>query len=71
MIKLGQRGAAVIELQNLLNRDGAGIATDGIFGKDTLQAVLAYQAKNGLVADGIVGDQTLNTTRTLSRRRKR
>lgn len=63
MIKLGQRGAAVIELQNLLNRDGAGIATDGIFGKDTLQAVLAYQAKNGLVADGIVGDQTLNTLR--------
>lgn len=63
MIKLGQRGAAVVELQNLLNRDGANLAPDGIFGKATLQAVLAYQAKNGLVVDGIVGDQTLNTLR--------
>ena len=62
MIKLGQRGAAVIELQNLLNRDGAGIATDGIFGKDTLQAVLAYQAKNGLVADGLSAAQAAQKT---------
>ena len=66
MIKLGQRGAAVIELQNLLVMSGADIATDGIFGKDTLQAVLNYQNTHGLVVDGIVGDQTLNTLRGIA-----
>ena len=31
---------------------------DGKFGKDTEDAVVAFQKKNGLVADGIVGDNT-------------
>lgn len=66
MITFGQRGAAVIELQNYLNRDGYRVAIDGIFGKDTLQAVLTYQKRNGLVVDGIVGDQTLNTLRGIA-----
>lgn len=31
---------------------------DGKFGKNTEDAVVAFQKKNGLVADGIVGDNT-------------
>lgn len=36
-----------------------GLPADGIFGKNTKAAVIAFQKKNGLVTDGIVGPQTL------------
>lgn len=35
-----------------------GIFIDGVFGKDTEEAVKAYQKKNGLAADGVVGAKT-------------
>ena len=35
-----------------------GVTADGLFGKDTRNAVIAYQKKNGLVADGEVGINT-------------
>lgn len=38
-----------------------GIAVDGIFGKKTTAAVIKYQMDNNLVADGIVGRNTLNS----------
>lgn len=31
---------------------------DGVFGADTAQAVMDFQSKNGLVADGVVGPST-------------
>lgn len=34
-------------------------AVDGIYGKQTKSAVILFQKKNGLVADGIVGNKTL------------
>jgi len=52
-LRLGDKGPAVQELQNLL-----GIAADGDFGPGTKAAVLAFQKKKGLVADGIVGRGT-------------
>lgn len=36
-----------------------GLKSDGIFGKDTERAVIDFQYKNNLVADGIVGPKTL------------
>jgi len=46
-------------LQDFLNQHGYLSATaTGYFGPLTLQAVKAFQAKNGLEADGIVGVQT-------------
>ena len=53
-LRLGARGPAVVELQQLL-----GITADGIFGPATDAAVRAFQAAYGLVVDGIVGTVTL------------
>lgn len=53
-IKYGSRGDEVRTLQILLGN----LDVDGIFGKKTKAAVIAYQTANGLVADGIVGAKT-------------
>ena len=52
-LRLGSRGSDVVDLQRLL-----GIAADGIFGPGTRAAVVAFQARNLLAADGVVGGQT-------------
>jgi len=48
----------VRELQGLLNGHGAGLETDGLFGRGTESAVERFQSEHGLVADGIAGRQT-------------
>lgn len=49
----------VLKLQQLLNeKSDAGLATDGIFGPKTNQAVRDYQKNNALQVDGIVGPKT-------------
>ena len=53
ILKIGSRGDNVKRLQHLLH-----LAEDGIFGQLTKEAVKAFQAANGLVVDGIVGDKT-------------
>jgi peptidoglycan hydrolase-like protein with peptidoglycan-binding domain len=57
-IKKGKKGFVVRQLQTLLNENGAKLAVDGDFGKLTDTEVRAYQKKNGLVVDGIVGVKT-------------
>lgn len=52
-IKKGSRGESVKILQGALH-----LAQDGIFGNVTEEAVRAFQRKNNLKADGIVGDAT-------------
>jgi murein DD-endopeptidase MepM/ murein hydrolase activator NlpD len=58
-VRRGDRGPAVEQLQQVLNDLGypAGSA-DGIFGGKTESAVRAFQADNGLTADGLVGRRT-------------
>lgn len=59
LIRYGDRGQAVKDLQAKLNKAGFNCgAADGIFGAKTLQAVKKLQAKYGLKVDGIVGSQT-------------
>lgn len=58
ILKLGSRGDAVKELQQLLNKHGYKLAVDGIFGQKTLAAVKSFQKSKGLVVDGIVGNKT-------------
>ena len=59
-LKQGSKGSTVKQMQQKLKRWGyySG-SVDGIFGAGTKKAVIAFQKKNGLVADGIVGAKTL------------
>ncbi len=54
----GNQGAAVRELQTLLNAKGANLVVDGDFGATTEAAVIRFQQQNSLIADGIVGSST-------------
>ena len=58
-LRRGAAGADVERLQQALIELGylAG-AADGVFGQNTLDAIMMFQAVNGLSADGIAGAQT-------------
>lgn len=58
--KMGSRGSEVREIQTKLKNWGYYKGSvDGIFGSKTRAAVLWFQRKNGLTADGIAGPATL------------
>ncbi|MDR3207302.1 MAG: peptidoglycan-binding protein [Oscillospiraceae bacterium] len=48
----------VRRLQETLNRHGAGIKADGVFGVKTERAVKDFQALNGMIVDGVAGRET-------------
>ena len=58
---------AILALQKFLNERGytdaygRPLAEDGVYGKNTFNAVIKYQSANGLSEDGIVGDKTWNS----------
>lgn len=56
----GSRGTEVRTIQTKLKRWGyySG-SVDGIYGKQTTAAVVSFQKKNGLTADGVCGEKTL------------
>jgi Putative peptidoglycan-binding domain-containing protein len=58
VLNMGDRGAEVVTLQKALNRRGEDLEVDGIFGPATRAAVVAFQARNGLHPDGVVGPLT-------------
>lgn len=58
VIKHGDKGATVRELQTLLNTVGANIVVDGDFGDDTFSTVCDFQDWKKLEPDGIVGPLT-------------
>jgi len=58
--KRGDTGSTITEIQNRLSSWGYYSGTvDGIYGSATQKAVIAFQQKNGLTADGVVGPATL------------
>ena len=58
-LSMGSRGDSVKAVQARLKRWGYyNGPTDGIFGRKTYNAVIKFQKKNGLKADGIVGSKT-------------
>ncbi|MEG3086527.1 BPSL0067 family protein [Sphingomonas sp. PB4P5] len=58
VLRRGDHGPAVREIQGNLRRAGAKIDIDGVFGLKTEQAVKALQAARHLPADGLVGPRT-------------
>lgn len=60
IISIGSKGDIVKCIQRVLNSlEGCNIKEDGIYGVETYNAVIQYQAKNELNQDGIVGKQTV------------
>lgn len=63
MIKFGDKGPEVAEVQKLLSLIGYILIVDAHFGQKTLDSVKNFQKKQGLVSDGIVGNKTLHALR--------
>ncbi|MEV6487233.1 M15 family metallopeptidase [Actinoplanes sp. NPDC051633] len=63
MMRRGDQGQDVLEVQYLLGRHGLAVDTDGNFGPETETAVEDFQAQQGLEVDGIVGPDTMAALR--------
>ncbi len=55
----GDRGELVVEIQDCLVADGYLDSITGVYDDATVEAVKAFQRKNGLAADGVAGERTL------------
>lgn len=61
LIKSGSRGNEVYTIQSKLkNWSYTSSSPDGVYGSNTKEAVMYFQRKNGLTADGVVGYWTLS-----------
>ena len=60
LLKIGSQGQQVTDWQNFLNQQGfeVGVA-DGIFGENTSIGTKGFQTSQGLVVDGMAGDNTI------------
>lgn len=70
VLGFGDRGNAVKQLQTDLKSLGYNVGqygADGIFGRDTKDAVMKFQKFHGLVVDGLVGPKTLNKIASLKK----
>lgn len=60
--KFGSSGEEVRQIQSKLKSWGFYSGSiDGVYGSQTVEAVKAFQKKNGLTADGVAGEKTLST----------
>lgn len=57
--KKGDKGDEVKEIQQKLNKFGYSLNADGIFGSSTYSALIDFQKKNKIPANGIVDSNTL------------
>lgn len=58
VLREGDRGDAVFEVQRLLRQRGYRVPFDGRFGATTASAVRDFQIATGVFADGVVGRRT-------------
>lgn len=58
VLKRGDSGDQVKDLQTKLNQNGANLEVDGVFGPQTEAEVKKLQQNNGLTVDGKVGPET-------------
>lgn len=57
-LSVGSNGSLTRYLQHMLNVLGYSVTVDGMFGDSTKNAIISFQQKYGLAADGIVGSGT-------------
>ena len=55
----GSKGEQVRQIQQALNRAGANLNPDGVYGAMTEAAVREFQTKHHLKSDGLVGPDTM------------
>lgn len=60
VMKPGDSGNSVIDLQKTLQMFGYKVSTDGQYGYDTQAAVMKLQTALGITADGLIGPNTRN-----------
>lgn len=65
LLKLNSEGIEVANWQRFLISQGHKIEADGDFGKKTEQATQRFQLDNGLTADGIVGEDTIEASKNI------
>lgn len=65
VLRRGDHGPQVVELQTLLIVAGHAVQIDGIYGPRTEAAVRAFQKAQGLDVDGLAGSRTLTALRGL------
>lgn len=63
-MRKGDLGSTVGNLQRMLIAAGHAIEVNGLFDDATETAVIAFQKRLGLIADGVVGQKTLNALLT-------
>lgn len=68
VLRLGDKGEKVAEVQKLLSMLGYDLVIDGDFGKKTQRSVKAFQKRFGLQNDGIVGDETYEAMKAAQKR---
>jgi peptidoglycan hydrolase-like protein with peptidoglycan-binding domain len=66
LMQRGDRGDDVLGLQKALRAQGAALHADGVFGPETERAVVAFQRRHGLIADGLVGQETVGMLREVN-----
>jgi hypothetical protein len=57
-LSFGGRGADVVILQERLAAVGLPVTVDGVYGQETTDAVMAFQEREQLMIDGVVGPET-------------
>ena len=68
LLKEGDKGAEVSEVQKLLSMLGYDLIIDGDFGSKTTRSVKSFQKKYALSIDGVVGNQTYQTLKSAQKR---
>jgi peptidoglycan hydrolase-like protein with peptidoglycan-binding domain len=70
-VRRGATGFRVVAIQHLLRHRGLSLTVDGVFGAATAERVVAFQRRQALAADGIVGDRTWSALVALVRQGSR
>ncbi len=60
LLRRGDYGPQVVDMQAILNAKGFPCDTDGEFGYETEKALIAFQEKVGLMQDGEYGGRSMN-----------